>query len=90
MTDMIVEVARTFENDIRPGSSYRKPFSEKLHPQHILHGDDGVDVGSKNTAVIGHLQLGHVPREELEDSEGINRQTGVQVYVGYQGSYLRT
>ncbi|THY09763.1 hypothetical protein D6C89_04056 [Aureobasidium pullulans] len=87
MADMIVKVARTSENDVRPKSSSQTPFPERSYHQHTLHGDDGMNIGPKNTAVIGHSQLDHIQREDIK---GINRQTEVQVYVGDSDSDFRT
>ncbi|CAD0044642.1 unnamed protein product [Aureobasidium pullulans] len=87
MADMIVKVARTSENDVRPKSSSQTPFPERSYHQHTLHGDNGMNIGPKNTAVIGHSQLDHIQREDIK---GINRQTEVQVYVGDSDSDFRT
>jgi len=46
-----------------------------------------MNIGPKNTAVIGHSQLDHIQREDIK---GINRQTEVQVYVGDSDSDFRT
>ena len=90
MADMIVKVARTSENDVKPkstslglfrGNSHRSP-----HPR-TLHGDDDdMNIGPKNTAVIGHSQLDNAQREDIQ---GISRQREVQVYVRDSSSDFR-
>ncbi|KAI5210554.1 hypothetical protein E4T39_00338 [Aureobasidium subglaciale] len=79
MADMIVKVARTSENDVRPKSSSQTPFPERSYHQHTLHENDDMHIGPKNTAVIAHSQLDQAQREDIK---GISRQREVQVFVG--------
>ncbi|KAH0350894.1 hypothetical protein KCU81_g2201, partial [Aureobasidium melanogenum] len=81
MADMIVKVARSSENDVKPKSSSHTPFPEQSRSHHTrtLHGDDDMNIGPQNTAVIGHTQLDKAQRKDIQ---GISRQTEVQVYVG--------
>lgn len=88
MADMIVKVARTSENDVKLKSSGQAPFPEQSRSYHIhtLRGDDDMNIGPQNTAVIGHTQL---DKAEREDIKGISRQREVQVYVGDADSDFR-
>ncbi|KAH0292379.1 hypothetical protein M436DRAFT_61018 [Aureobasidium namibiae CBS 147.97] len=91
MADMIVKVARTSENDVKPKSTSLGLSGEQSqrprHP-HALHGDDDdMHMGPKNTAVIAHSQPDHAQQEHIQ---GISRQRDVQVYVGDSDSDFRT
>jgi hypothetical protein len=88
MADMIVKVARTSEHDVKPKSSSQRPYpgqSRAPHP-HTLHGDDDMNIGPKNTAIIAHSQLDNAQREDIQ---GISRQREVQVYIGDSDSDCR-
>ena len=91
MADMIVKVARSSENDVKPKSTSLGLSGEQSqrprHP-HTLHGDnDDMHMGPKNTAVIAHSQPDHAQQEHIQ---GISRQRDVQVYVGDSDSDFRT
>lgn len=91
MADMIVKVARTSENDVKPRSTSLGLSGEQTqrprHP-HTLHGnDDDMHIGPKNTAVIAHHQPDYAQQEHIQ---GISRQRDVQIYVGDSGSDFHT
>ena len=86
MADMIVKVARTSENDVKPKSTSLGLYPSR-HPR-TLHGDDDdLNIGPKNTAVIAHSQFDNAQQEHIQ---GISRQREVQVYVGDSDSEFRT
>ncbi|KAI4719168.1 hypothetical protein E4T48_04629 [Aureobasidium sp. EXF-10727] len=89
MADMIVKVARTSENDVKPKSSSHGPFPEQSRSYHTrtLGGDADINIGPQNTAVIGHSQLDNFQREDIK---GISRQREVQVYIGDADSESHT
>jgi hypothetical protein len=85
MADMIVKVARTSENDVKPKSSTQGPIQSKLHHLHLSPCDNDMNMGPKNTAIIAHSNS-DAQREEIQ---GISRQREVQVYVGDSDSDFR-
>ncbi|KAK6004206.1 hypothetical protein QM012_009056 [Aureobasidium pullulans] len=89
MADMIVKVARTSENDAKPKSSGQSPFPEQSRSYHIhtLRGNDEMNIGPQNTAVIGHSQIDKTQREDIK---GISRLREVQVYIGDMDSHFDT
>ncbi|KAI5253419.1 hypothetical protein E4T42_02941 [Aureobasidium subglaciale] len=76
---MIVNVARTSENDVRPKPSSLKPCPERSRHQHTLQENDDIHIlNPRITAMIAHLQLDNLQREEIE---AISRQRDVQVFL---------
>jgi hypothetical protein len=86
MADMIVKVARTSENDVKPKSSTQGPIQPRLNHLHLSPCDNDMNMGPKNTAIIAHSNSD----AQREDIQGISRQREVQVYVGDSESDYRT
>jgi hypothetical protein len=85
MADMIVKVARTSENDVKPKSSTQGPVQSRSNHLHLSPCDNDTNMGPKNTAIIAHSNSD----AQREDIHGITRQREVQVYVGDSDSDFR-
>ncbi|KAI4762906.1 hypothetical protein E4T51_04140 [Aureobasidium sp. EXF-12344] len=86
MADMIVKVARTSENDVKPKSTSQGLYPSR-HLRTVRDDDDDMNIGPQNTAVIAHSRLDNLQQEHIQ---GISRQREVQVYVGDSDSEFRT